>query len=176
MITLEEIIHDNVGKAMELVTESYEYESLIGARSDDYMDDWEAARSNILQVVDGYPYVGMLAVSGRTPVGLSLIRASAAYGPGVGVWDWFYVTQHTGLDRGRGIGLKLARVSAEHAIGQGCQEFVAFIGMLNSRLQHTMEKMGMVPVEIELRGQVSNMRKGLVSHGHRNGRSHSRGG
>lgn len=158
MIDLHILTPDNLDQAMQLVTESFDLDVRRGWRDDDFRDDWLIAYHKLTAVADGYPFVGLVGYQNRNqPVALSVVVGSPAYGKGVGIWDWFFVSPRAKRST---FPMRMATETLKRAMHAGADNFVAFVGHDNRPVERMVGLLGMKPVEVEYRAD----KKSLKSH------------
>jgi len=156
MIELRKLGPDTLRHAMVVVTDSFEREVAAGEREEDFDEAWGEAFQAFSVVAGGGDFAGFVGYDGSYPVAISLLRGSEAYGEGVGVFDWFYVSPDV---KASTFPLRLATETIKAA--KGIKEVVAFVGWGKNKTMKALEIVGMEPYEVEFRGRIKDMPRSI---------------
>jgi len=152
---IESLTEQNLNRAMQLVTEAYELQAYRGHRSPDFEDDWFVQYGKFKSVAAGFPYVGLVGFNEKHhPIAISLIVHSEVYGDRTGVWEWFYVSPRATSST---FPLRVARETLREGQKEGLRSLVSYVSVEDRLLHRILRRLGMRPVEVEYRGELSEL-------------------
>jgi hypothetical protein len=162
MIRIVEIDLENVGQAMQLVTESLDIMVKRGWLKESELEDrWMQEYEKFLTVVGNGKFVGLLGYQNyNQPIAISLVQQSHVYEEDRGLWEWFYVSSRM---RRKGVfPFSLAAKTVAMAKERGAKRFAMFIDARSQKMQKIADFIGLSPVEIEYHAEIDKLNPRLL--------------